>query len=444
MSMSKYTIIPNSFQYPNYYNDVLDQYLTAEESKVLTRAIREIFGWEETRQTRTARISLSVFIYGNKKIGSGGIGIKKEAVINALDNLHKFGILIKAGKARDPRGRLYRLNMDVSKIDMKGLSQRKLEKEALNKKRTSPARAAKKKRNLSDSTGTGTVEQTSTGTVGQTSTGTVGQTSTGTVGQTSTGTVGQTSTGTVGQTSTGTVGQTNKKPRKRKETKEKDHQQPQQRSAQISESDQSQKNTIAAVAEQINFLLSQQEEEKNVRRAGQRRTGERITVKDIKHICSAYVLISPREVLRCASALAPKPHIKTVIGLMRGGKNGNHAENTCWDNGKCALPVDESLLQIGNPPNPDSPQQQGELCKKAEAGNGNQANWEAEFNALPEEDQSVIRAQAEKEIGEKSLARMQPTARLKTINTIALQIMASTVRSDAAKFDTTKSEAVVS
>ena len=39
-------IIPNSFQHPNFYTDVLDEYLTSDESKVMTHAIREILGWE--------------------------------------------------------------------------------------------------------------------------------------------------------------------------------------------------------------------------------------------------------------------------------------------------------------------------------------------------------------------------------------------------------------
>ena len=115
------SLIPNSFQYPNYYNDTLEQYLTPEESKVLTRAIREIFGWEEHRQTHSAHISLSTFEHGNKRTGSAGIGLNRRTIMAAVNNLTKYNIMIKVGEATQ-QGQMYKLNLNEQTIDIEGLT----------------------------------------------------------------------------------------------------------------------------------------------------------------------------------------------------------------------------------------------------------------------------------------------------------------------------------
>ena len=136
--MEKNVIVPPHFQHPNYYVDVLDEYLTAEESKVLTHAAREILGWRDSLQTRQKHIARDVFLNGravNGKKVYGGVNLCKEAIENALDALHQYRILIKSGSPRDPRGQLYELTEDVSQIDIAGLIARKQGKKAANKTR---------------------------------------------------------------------------------------------------------------------------------------------------------------------------------------------------------------------------------------------------------------------------------------------------------------------
>lgn len=132
------TIIPNTFQHPNFYIDVLDEYLTPEESKVLTHAIREILGWRDSLQTRQKHIARDIFLNGrtvNGKKVYGGVNLCKEAIERALDALHQFRILVKSGSPRDPRGQLYELTEDVSQIDIEGLEARKHGKKSANKTR---------------------------------------------------------------------------------------------------------------------------------------------------------------------------------------------------------------------------------------------------------------------------------------------------------------------
>lgn len=147
------TIIPNTFQHPNYYVDVLDEYLTPEESKVLTHAIREILGWRDSLQTRQKHIARDVFLNGRVVKGKkvyGGVNLCKEAIERALDALHQFRILVKSGSPRDPRGQLYELTEDVSQIDIEGLQARKTGKKAANKSRVQNNPSNKKQARLSD------------------------------------------------------------------------------------------------------------------------------------------------------------------------------------------------------------------------------------------------------------------------------------------------------
>ncbi len=163
-----------------------------------------------------------------------------------------------------------------------------------------------------------------------------------------------------------------------------------------------------------------------------RRTGERITAKDIQLICKRYTLGSPREVLKCASALAPNPNIKTIVGMMRG-TNGNYDENTCWENGKCALLVDESLFENQpNSPLPESSQQQGELYKDIESAAGAHIDWQAKFDALPEKDKTAIRAQAEKKISSHK-AKMKPDVYAETLKLATFGVFQEWSRSTAGR-----------
>ena len=151
--MTNPTIIPNTFQHPNYYVDVLDEYLTPEESKVLTHAIREILGWRDSLQTRQKHIARDIFLNGRVVNGRkvyGGVNLCKEAIERALDALHQFHILVKSGSPRDPRGQLYELTEDVSQIDIAGLETRKHGKKTANKARLNKSSSNKKTARLLD------------------------------------------------------------------------------------------------------------------------------------------------------------------------------------------------------------------------------------------------------------------------------------------------------
>jgi hypothetical protein len=135
------TLIPNSFQHPNILIDKLDYFLTPEESKVLSKAVREILGWEDKIEERKAPISLTVFVEGKFKKDKRlayGCGLGLQAVRNALNSLHKFGILIKVGQPTQD-GQWYWLQDDESKINWKGLEARRAGWDAANTRRTRKA-----------------------------------------------------------------------------------------------------------------------------------------------------------------------------------------------------------------------------------------------------------------------------------------------------------------
>ena len=137
----KNKIIPNSFQFPNFYVDNLWTYLTPEECKVLTFAIREILGWQDRIASRKAFISLSVFTEGKEdKKGERynyGCGLSRQAVIRALNSLNEFCILKKAGF--DQRGQLYHLETDW--INWEALDERKAKWRQEGLERTAKARS---------------------------------------------------------------------------------------------------------------------------------------------------------------------------------------------------------------------------------------------------------------------------------------------------------------
>jgi hypothetical protein len=142
------TLIPNSFQHPNVYVDRLSYYLTPAEEKVLNKAIREIYGWQDKIASRRAKISLSVFTDG-KRAEDGtilcyGCGLSTQTVRSALDGLHKFGILVKVGRP-SKYGQMFEIQDDVDSIDWTGLESRKAEQYEKIVERTEVALAASRK-----------------------------------------------------------------------------------------------------------------------------------------------------------------------------------------------------------------------------------------------------------------------------------------------------------
>jgi len=138
-------LIPNTFQHPNDYIDWLSYYLTPQEEKVLTKAIREILGWQDKIVERRARISLSVFVKGKvnrhgKQLCLGcGLGIS--AVRKALSALNEYNILCKVGDPTED-GQQYYLQENWDAIDHEGLKERKDGKKEQNRARTEAAREA--------------------------------------------------------------------------------------------------------------------------------------------------------------------------------------------------------------------------------------------------------------------------------------------------------------
>jgi len=122
------SIIPNSTPTPNFYYDQLEHLLTPDEWKVLTYAVRRIFGFEKNRDSTYATISLSTFengvTYQNKETGevirlSYGCGMSRPRISACLTAIVKFGIMRRGRNTKD--GRVWRLETDETKIDFDGL-----------------------------------------------------------------------------------------------------------------------------------------------------------------------------------------------------------------------------------------------------------------------------------------------------------------------------------
>ena len=142
--MAENSLIPNTFQHPNAYIDWLSYYLTAEEEKVLNKAIREIIGWHNKIENRRARIALSVFVDGkfiDGKQVAMGCGLGRDAVRKALNRLHEFNILVKVGKPNND-GQEFELNLDYDSLRWDAIKLRRRVWDESNKKRVSAAREA--------------------------------------------------------------------------------------------------------------------------------------------------------------------------------------------------------------------------------------------------------------------------------------------------------------
>lgn len=142
----KSTFVPNSFQTPNDYVDEFMPFLTGEEYKVLIYATRRILGF----QKRQDRISLSQFTDGTKSIKDGrtldsGTGLGKETVKNCLDNLVKFGLMVKVAD-NDPRtneGTLWSLQWNEDEVNWKELQNHLKKRSKVNAARMAKARSVR-------------------------------------------------------------------------------------------------------------------------------------------------------------------------------------------------------------------------------------------------------------------------------------------------------------
>ena len=72
-----------------------------------------------------------------------GVNLGTNTLKTALDNLHKYRILVRIGTARHPKGQCYQLVKNESDIDWERLKARKWQKTMENKRRTQNARKQK-------------------------------------------------------------------------------------------------------------------------------------------------------------------------------------------------------------------------------------------------------------------------------------------------------------
>ncbi len=142
----KSSFVPNSFQTPNGYVDDIMPYLTGEEYKVLIYAVRRILGF----QKRQDRISLSQFTDGTKSIKDGhtldsGTGLSRETVKNCLDNLVRFGLMVKEDK-NDPKtneGTLWSLQWNEDDVNWQELQKHLEKRSKVNADRIAKARSVR-------------------------------------------------------------------------------------------------------------------------------------------------------------------------------------------------------------------------------------------------------------------------------------------------------------
>jgi hypothetical protein len=150
--MDKDTFIPNSYQTPNAYCDRLMYLLTPSEWKVLSYAVRRIFGF----QKRQDNISLSQFVHGTLSTIDGehldhGTGLSKPTVITSLDNLMHFRLITKLAENNPLKndGDLYALQLDYDLVDYAGLIERANAKANADLQRTAQGRNSAEQKRLS-------------------------------------------------------------------------------------------------------------------------------------------------------------------------------------------------------------------------------------------------------------------------------------------------------
>lgn len=97
--MVKY--IANTFQTPNAHVDEIMTLLTGDQYKVLSFATRHINGWHDRPEKYEGRIALSIFVDGfvtPEGTRYGGCGLNRNTVIEILDQLVTFGLLVRVGE----------------------------------------------------------------------------------------------------------------------------------------------------------------------------------------------------------------------------------------------------------------------------------------------------------------------------------------------------------
>jgi hypothetical protein len=138
--MSK--IIPNSFQYPNYYSDELMHLLSGDEQKVLLYTVRRILGFHKDRDN----ISLTQYSYGitsrNGHQLDYGTGLNRPAVINALEMLTACKIIAEIKEGHSQTGKCYSLQLDSDQINLEPLKIRQAKRHQTGQQRTEKARLA--------------------------------------------------------------------------------------------------------------------------------------------------------------------------------------------------------------------------------------------------------------------------------------------------------------
>lgn len=140
--MSK--IIPNSFQYPNYYSDELMWLLSGDEQKVLLYTVRRILGFHKEKDN----ISLSQYTDGlHTKTGEVldyGTGLNRPAVISAIEMLVACGIIVEIPESHSQAGKCYALQLDSDKINLQPLHDRRDARHQIGQRRTEKARQSAK------------------------------------------------------------------------------------------------------------------------------------------------------------------------------------------------------------------------------------------------------------------------------------------------------------
>jgi hypothetical protein len=156
--MSKSTFVPNSFQTPNGYVDLVMPYLTGEEYKVLSYATRRILGF----QKRQDRIALSQFTDGTKskdgEVLDRGTGLSVGTVKDCLKSLVGFGLMMKLDD-NDPKtneGNLWGLQWDATKVNWQALEERYNKKQEADRRRIAKARSMRQTQVVPQTPGSGT------------------------------------------------------------------------------------------------------------------------------------------------------------------------------------------------------------------------------------------------------------------------------------------------
>ena len=144
--MTENTLLPNSYQTPNDYVDVLLPLLTSEEWVLFSFAIRHILGFHDRIAKRRRRISISCFQHGYGIYPGCGLGLGAIRTALGKDNddtpasgLIGYGVLIPIGKPGN-KGQNWELPFTQSQIDITGLRSRLHQRAENAKKNTQKAR----------------------------------------------------------------------------------------------------------------------------------------------------------------------------------------------------------------------------------------------------------------------------------------------------------------